>query len=116
MTIYQDVLMAAEQLQGPFSQEEFERAELMCSAAVDLLSRRLRSGLTYADCRAPFVLAGALLTCSLLKTAAGDNLAGFTAGTLSLAFGEKNDHRARAAFELLAPWSADGTAFVGVIA
>lgn len=115
MTLQEEILRTAERLTGYLSQEDYERAEDLVYAVVPYLRSRLRSDVAEEDIMPTFVVAGALLTLSMLDTVGFDNLQALSAGTMQLTFDEKNDRRVRLAFMMLEPFSPCGTAFRGVI-
>lgn len=86
---------------------------LLCQAAMDDLSRRLRPGVMMEDCSPAFEIACAWLAMDHLE-AAGGAVSDFSAGDVSFHMGGGPNLRQRAEM-LMAPYVMEkGFAFVGV--
>ncbi len=93
---------------------EDSRLSAVCTAVYQMLSSRLRSGISPDDCKDSFTYAAALYAVSFMRNIDDHALSSFDAGTLKLTFREGADRFVRMAQQLLAPWCEDTTAFKGV--
>lgn len=110
MSLQQEILDLSFLLHG----EQDLQLEVLCPAAAQTLSAQLRSGVSPEDCRESFVTAAALLALSMLESIASGGLESADMGTLNLRFGEEATRLRSLAFGLLAPWTQNGFAFLGV--
>lgn len=97
--------------------DEREQAVLMklCAAAESVLKSRLRSGLSPEDCAECFCCAAAWLAVDSLRAGGMEEIGSFTAGNVSInrSGGVTGSLRQRA-MELMAPYLAADSAFLGV--
>lgn len=114
-----DIYASAAQVLGvELTSEQAQALENCCAAASVMCLSRLRK--EPAEETEPVILrACALLAAGLYLDgdASGGEVSSFTAGRLSVTTegaGDRAGRLKRAAMELLAPWSADGGAFLGV--
>ena len=111
----QEILKLA-MLLSQCGKEEQEGLELLCQAAQEELTKKLKSGVTTADCRSLFVPAAAWLALSQWYLAKGSRESeSFTAGDLSVKGGNPREQQSYAAalrqqaYLLLAGQMQDGT-------
>ena len=103
----EDCLSLAKVL-GDVPESEWPRLEILCEAALAELRRRLRPGVTEADCGEALPLAGAFLALAGLEE--GGEVERFSAGDLTIQTGgaERSANLRRQAERVLAPWLNDG--------
>lgn len=110
----EDCLSLAKVL-GNVPESDWPRLEILCEAAQSELRRRLRPGVTEADCGEALPLAGAFLALAGLEE--GGEVERFSAGDLTIhggGSGTSADLR-RQAERVMAPWLNDsGFVFRGV--
>ena len=93
--------------------EEQELLRLLCDAAVDTLTSRLREGLTAEDCREAFVTGAAMLAAASMAEYA--QAAEFRAGDMTVKLREGAGAALRQQAEgLLGPYLRDRFLFTGV--
>ena len=98
MSVYDEALTAAVALYG----EQEENLSLLCRAAVDSYTARLREGLTAEDCGSALTTAAALVAVATVRS--GSPISDFTAATMSIRFSDGTARFAGAAEELMAPF------------
>ncbi|MEG1593770.1 MAG: hypothetical protein RR350_05115 [Oscillibacter sp.] len=117
-----EILALARALSGA-GQAEINLLELLCTAAEAEWTRRLRSGITAADCGGAFQCAAAFVAVAMLSSGrgGGESTAAFTAGSVSVSQKSAGETMALAgnlraqAEKLMAPYVAeDDFAFCGV--
>ena len=94
----------------------------LCTAAIDEVTRRLRPGLTAADCGDAFLCAAAMLAAAgLMSCRSSGDVEQFSAGDVSLRIGGNGDSckaaasmRRHAAEMMESYWEDDSFAFAGV--
>lgn len=107
--------MSLAKVLGDVPESDWPRLELLCEAALAELRRRLRPGVTEADCGEALPLAGAFLALAGLEE--GGDVERFSAGDLTIQTGGSGKSTAfrRQAERVLAPWLTDrGFVFRGV--
>lgn len=103
----EDCLSLAKVL-GDVPESDWPKLEILCEAALAELRRRLRPGVTEADCGEALPLAGAFLALAGLEE--GGEVERFSAGDLTIqssSSGKSADFR-RQAERVMAPWLNDG--------
>lgn len=103
----EDCLSLAKVL-GDVPESEWPKLEILCEAAQSELRRRLRPGVTEADCGEALPLAGAFLALAGLEE--GGEVERFSAGDLTIqssGSGKSIAYRGQAQ-RVMAPWLNDG--------
>lgn len=113
MSLHEDIYTTLTTL-GEAGDEQLMR--LLCRSAEEQLRLQLRSGVTWENCRDAFVMAAAFLAMGMYQQAAADgDVAAFAAGDFSVTMQTGNGSRWHdMARQLMAPYTGDGFAFVGV--
>ena len=103
----EDCLSLAKVL-GDVEEADWPRLELLCEAALAGLRRRLRPGVTEADCGEALPLAGAFLALAGLEEER--DVEQFSAGDLTIRTGGGGKSAAfrQQAERVMAPWLTDG--------
>ena len=86
----------------------------ICAAAEQELRARLRSEVDVSDISETFIIAGSLLSISMMRQLDDPGLADFTVATVKLTFSEDRSQLAQAAYRMIEPWCTDAFAFRGV--
>ena len=110
----QDVCALARQILGELTDVQLANLNAVADAVCLYVNARLKKGLSNTSCRENYVLACALYCVELLNGLRSGELSSFTAGTVSLSFGQNGSRLRQTADQLLAPWLSSGTAFCGV--
>lgn len=80
----------------------------LCQAFHDSLERKLRDGVTVADCGKAFPLAVAALAAKARSEGlSGESVSAFSAGSISLSVSQDGDRFTSAAMGLMEPWLKD---------
>ncbi len=89
---------------------------LLCRSAEQQLRRQLRAGVDESECREAFIMAAAFVAMGMYQQAAsGGDVSAFSAGDFSVTMQTGNGSRwQEMARQLMAPYTDDGFAFVGV--
>lgn len=103
----EDCLSLAKVL-GDVPESDWPKLEILCEAALTELRRRLRPGVTEADCGEALPLAGAFLALAGLEE--GGEVERFSAGDLTIQSGGSGKSTAfrGQAQRVMAPWLNDG--------
>lgn len=111
MSVYEEALQAATALYG----EEDENLSLLCQAAADSYTARLRQGLTADDCGQALPTAAALVAVATLRS--GGAVSDFSAAAISVRYADGTGRFLEAAERLMMPYlAAGGFAFRSVSA
>ena len=109
MSVYDDARQTAEALYG----EADENLTLLCRAAADAYTARLRSGVTAEDCGQTLAVAAALTAVAILRR--GNAVSDFSLAAVSVHFADNGDGFPEAAERLMAPYiEPSGFAFRSV--
>lgn len=118
--MHEEIIALTRTISGAAETEE-ALLELLCTAAEEALTKRLREGLSAADCGAAFRCAAAFTAAAGLSGAREDGVSSFTAGAVSVSARGAADTAALAAGlrdwaeQLMAPYVTEGGfAFCGV--
>lgn len=113
MSLHEDIYTTLTTL-GEVGDEQLMR--LLCRSAEEQLRLQLRAGVDEESCREAFIMAAAFIAMGMYRQASADNdVAAFAAGDFSVTMqaggGARWHDMAR---QLMAPYTGDGFAFVGV--
>lgn len=97
--------------------EEEPALRPFCTAAIEILTQRLKPGVTAQACGEVFPLAAAMLALDLMETGQGEAVKSFSAGDMAVQYAQgQASVRGRRAFDLLSPFcKGDGFAAKGVL-
>ena len=101
-------------LLGELDDTHSEWLSLICAGAEQEILARLRPEVDPGDISESIIIAGALLSVSVMQQLEDPGLADFTAATVKLTFSENHSELARVAYRVIEPWCADSFAFRGV--
>lgn len=101
-------------LLGAQDETHMEWLSAICAAAEQELRARLRSEVDLSEISETFIIAGSLLSISMMRQLDDPGLADFTAATVKLTFSEDRSQLAQAAYRMIEPWCTDAFAFRGV--
>ena len=110
----QEVLQAAEDILGELSSPKINLLMSIVEGVCMGMDRRLKQGISNAECRQAYVAACAMYAVSYLRGTDQEALSAFTAGTLSLSFEDNHSDLTRLADKLMEPWLAAPAIFRGV--
>ena len=110
MSLQEEILALAFSIHG----EQDSPLETLCPAAEQMLTARLRKGVSIDACRDCFLTACALLAIAMLESVVSGGLESMDMGTLNLHFGSEPSRLRDMAFQLIAPWTQDSFAFRGI--
>ena len=102
----EDILKIAAMLCG--ASEGDELLQMLCQAASDVLTLRLRDGVTVEECGKAFIIAAAAMGAKAWEEGTGPGgISSFAAGSVSLSVSQEGDRFVSAALGMLEPWLKD---------
>lgn len=110
----QEVCDLAQQILGELTADQLSNLNAVADAVCLYVNARLKKGISNTSCKENYILACALYCVELLNGLRSGELSSFTAGTVSLSFGQSGSQLGQKAEQLLAPWLSPETAFCGV--
>lgn len=110
----QEVTRITEEILGELSPSQDMLLIPIVEAVCQIMDGRLKADITNVDCRNAYIPACAMYAASCLRGLDRDDLASFTAGTLSLSFEENSSALTRIADQLMSPFYAAPAIFRGV--
>ena len=118
MNLTEQIFAQAVVLTGSLEAKQEALLRLLCGAASNALTARLRRGITAQDCKADFVAAASLYALAALSEAEGlEGVESFTAGDVTLRMGKSTAASAclrRQADLMISPYCMDTFSFQGV--
>ena len=118
MILTEQIFAQSVLLAGQMDEKQEALLRLLCGAAENTLTARLRKGIRPQDCKADFVAAASLYALAALSEADGLNsVESFTAGDLTVHKGKSSAASAclrRQADLMISPYCGDNFSFRGV--